>query len=264
MLRFIRRHHLRRNDNIIPRNAHTTRRPLNMRVIEVILPPPPRSLHHLLLLEWPQSLRPSRFRPRPHRRTQRTQRLLIPRRSAGSAFPIRCATGSRDLVLAIRGIDFSAAGVAFPGAETIHVHQLVEDDELDGEFDGVGKRLRARFVDPFARVDFADEGNVEEYAENVQVYEELLRFADFQRIRGEENLERGADVDDGDDEFLQSEDYELDALVNVVDFRPHTRVGLVGAEGQGCGYDLEEDEVCDYHYQNGAQHAVVAHDEVEP
>lgn len=77
-----------------------------------------------------------------------------------------------------RRIDAASTGGASAGAEAVDVHEFVEDDELDGEFDGVGERLGSGFVDPLATVDLADEGDVEDDAEHIEVDEETLGDAE--------------------------------------------------------------------------------------
>ena len=115
------------------------------------------------------------------------------------------------------GIQSAAARRASAGPEAVDVHELVEDDKFDGELDGVGEGLGAGLVDPFAAVDLAHEGDVEDDAEHVEVDEEFFGVAGFGGVGGEHHFEGGADVDDGDGEFLQGEDDELDPLVDVVD-----------------------------------------------
>lgn len=162
------------------------------------------------------------------------------------------------------GIEGSATLGASAGSQTKHIHQLIEDDELDGELDGVGQGLGAGLVNPLAAVDFAHEGNIERNAEDVEVDEEFLGLASLSRIVGEQHLQRGANVDDGDDQFLEGEDDELNALVHVVDFREHARIRSIAAKGEDGGRDLEDAEVDDDHDENTAQHLVIAYDQVQP
>ena len=122
----------------------------------------------------------------------------------------------------------------------VDFHEFVQDGEFDGEFDGVGEGLGAGFVDPFAAEHLDDEGDVEAYAEDVEVDEEFSGVACFHGVVGCEHSDCGADVDYGDNEFLEGEDAELDSLVDVVDFEPHAWVDLVAAEGLDCGWYLED------------------------
>ena len=142
--------------------------------------------------------------------------------------------------------------MARAGTELVDLHQLVQNRELDGEFDGVGEGLRAGLVDPLAAEDLADEGDVEADAEHVEVDEELPRVPRLERIAGREHLDRGLDVNDRDDGFLQREDDELNPFVDVVHGQPHARVGLVAAEGLDGGGHLEDEEVGDDHDEHSA------------
>ena len=78
--------------------------------------------------------------------------------------------------------------------------------------------MGACLVDPLTAVNLADEGDVQDDAQHIEVNEELLCDAGFGRIVGEEHLERGLDVEYRDGEFLQCENDELDAFVDIVDF----------------------------------------------
>ena len=98
--------------------------------------------------------------------------------------------------------DLAAAGGARTWTELVDFHQFVQDGEFDGEFDGVSEGLGTGFVDPFAAEDFDYKGDVEAYAKDIEVDEEFLGVACFHGIVGCQHSYCGADVYDGDDEFL--------------------------------------------------------------
>ena len=152
---------------------------------------------------------------------------------------------------------------ACAGPQAIDIHELVKDDELDGELDGIGEGLGAGLVDPLATVDLADEGDVERDAQDVEVDEELLGLTGFGRVAGEQHLQGGADVDDGDDGFLKGEDDELDALVHIVHRQEHAGIRSIAAKGENGGRDLEDAEVDDDHDEDTAQHPVIAYDQMQ-
>ena len=95
-------------------------------------------------------------------------------------------------------VEFPATSRTRARAEAIDVHQLVEDDELDAELDGVGKRLRAGFVHPVAAVDFDHEHDVQDDAQDVEVDQEPLGVLGVGGIGWQEHLTGRPDVDDGD------------------------------------------------------------------
>ena len=61
------------------------------------------------------------------------------------------------------------AGGAAAGPGAVHFHDFVEDGEFEGEFDGVGEGLGGFFPEPLVGGDFADDGDVEGDAEDVEV-----------------------------------------------------------------------------------------------
>lgn len=161
------------------------------------------------------------------------------------------------------GIEGAAAVEACAGPQAINIHELVEDDELDGELDGIGERLGASLVDPLATVDLADEGDVERDAKDVEVDQELLGLTGFGWIAGEQHFQRGADVDDGDDEFLEGEDDELDALIHIIHGQEHAGIRSIAAKGEDGGRDLEDAEVDNDHDEDNAQHPVITYNQMQ-
>ena len=92
-------------------------------------------------------------------------------------------------------IEFPATGRTRARAEAIDVHQLVEDDKLDAELDGVRERLRAGFVHPVAAVDFDHKHHVQDDAQDVEVDQELLSMSCVGWIGRLEHLTSRPDVD---------------------------------------------------------------------
>ena len=178
---------------------------------------------------------------------------------AARALDVRGAEGA--LRATVR--DFAAAARAGAGAVAVDVHEAVEHDELERELDSVRKGLGGGFVDPVAAVDLDDEDDVEDDAKGVDVDEVFLRVARVGRVAGLEHLVRAADVDDGDDKFLQGEDDELDTFVDVINGEPDARILLVAAKGQDGRRHLEDEEVGDDDDQNQAQESLVSDDQME-
>lgn len=155
--------------------------------------------------------------------------------------------GDMDVAISSRCSEPAFTCGTCPWSEAVHFHQFIQNDEFDCELDGVGQGLGSRFVDPFAAVDLADEGDVEDDAEHVEVDEEFLRAARFGRVVGQEHLECRTDVEEGYGELLEGEDDKLDTFVDVIDLEPHAWVCLVTSECQDGGRDLEDAEVEDDH-----------------
>ena len=159
--------------------------------------------------------------------------------------------------------EFSETRSARTWAEAINVHELVEDNKLDAELDGVCERLRAGFVDPVSDVDLNDKYHVRDDTQDVEINEQFPRIFRLGRIARLEHSEGGADIDDRDDQLLQGEDDQLNPLIDVVDLQPHARVLLVAPKRQHGGGDLEEQKINDDHGEDEAQHAFVADDQVQ-
>ena len=74
---------------------------------------------------------------------------------------------------------------------------------------------------------------------------------------------RGTDVNDGNDELLNSEHYKLDALVDVEDSQPFSSSHVSADELLDRGRDLEKKEVDDDHEEHSAEDLWAAHNEVQ-
>ena len=149
------------------------------------------------------------------------------------------------------------------GTEAVHLHDFIENGELERELDGVGQGLGSLFIDPFIDEDLANDSDVECYAQDVKVDEELLRMTHPFRVSGREPDHRGADIYDGNDEFLEGEHDQLNALVNLEYCQPHAGSPLCAAEFLDSGRDLEEAEIHNDHDEYSAEDALVAHDEMQ-
>ena len=67
-----------------------------------------------------------------------------------------------------------------------------------------------------------------------------------------EKIDCGMDVDYRDDRFLDGEDDKLNALVDIVNCKPHARIGLIAAKRLDRGRHLENAEIDNDHCKHCA------------
>ena len=83
-------------------------------------------------------------------------------------------------------------------------------------------------------------------------------------ISRRQHLHGGANVDGRNYQFLEGEDDELNALVDVVDLEPHSRIGLITTERLDRSGHLKDAEVGNDHDEHRPKYTMVSNNEMQP
>ena len=87
-------------------------------------------------------------------------------------------------------------------------------------------------------------------------------MACLNRVARAEEIDCSMNIDNRDDRFLKSEDDKLNALVDIVDCKPHAGIGLIATKCLDRGQHLKNAEVDNDHCEHCAQYAFVPDDKV--
>ena len=147
--------------------------------------------------------------------------------------------------------------------EPVYLHQLVQHHQFDRQVDCIRQRLGVCLVDPFTTEDLTDKCNGQADTDKVEIYEEFLRMACLNKVAKAEEIDCSVNIDHRDDRSLKSENDKLNALVEIVDCKPHAGIGLIATKCLDRDRHLENAEIDNDHCEHCAQYALVSDKKVQ-